>query len=284
MSDSFNSRLAKYVAIQILGGIAVILWLVPLYAMLINGFKTNFEATGTPVLVPPRTLTLSAYAAVWSSLKGPIINSVIVAVASAALSSVLGALGAYFFYVIGDRHPIIGNTGFAIIALGTFIPVESTAIPLIYLESGLGVYNSYLGLILANLIFYVPTAALLMSIFMPVVPKTLIEAARIDEASDWAIFWKVMFPLLVPGFLSTLIFVFIQSWNNFFIPVLLVKSPSLTLVSVGERLFTGGYGTLYNETYAAAVLASIVPLIIFVLLGRYFIRGLAALGGGGKGV
>ncbi len=282
--NSFNARLIKYAAIQFLGGVAVVLWLIPLYAMLINGFKTNFEASGTPVLIPPIRSTLSAYEAVWSSLERPMINSLIVSLTSAIVSSVLGALGAYFFYVIGDRHSVVSNIGFAIIALGTFIPVESTAIPLIELESSLNVYNSYVGLIIANLVFYVPTAALLMSIFMPVVPKTLIEAARVDEASDWTIFWKVMFPLLVPGFLSTLIFIFIQSWNNFFIPVLLVKSPSLTMISVGERLFTGGYGTLYNETFAAAVLASVVPLVIFIFLGRYFIRGLAALGGGGKGV
>ena len=281
---SYAMRVAKYAIMQLLGAVAVVFWLLPLYAMIINGFKTNLEATGTPVLVPPSTLTLSAYIAVWRSFERPLVNSLVVTVPSAVISAVLGSMGAYFFYTVGQRHSVVSNVGFSIISLATFIPFESTAWPLLLLESRWNLVDTYWGLILANLLFFIPTAALLMSIFMPAVPRQLIEAARIDEASSWTIFWKVMFPLLVPGFLSTLIFVFIESWNNFFIPLLLTTTPNMMMVPVEERAFTGGYGTLYNETYAAAVLASIVPLIIFVLLGRYFIRGLAALGGGGKGV
>ena len=282
--NSYSSRVVKYALVQLLGALAVVFWLLPLYAMIINGFKTNFEAMATPVLVPPRGFTISAYLDVWSSFQRPLLNSLVVTLSSTVISAILGAMGAYFFYTVGQRHSIVSNAGFSIVSIATFIPVESTAWPMLLLESHWNLLNTYWGLIIANLIFYVPTAALLMSIFMPIIPRHLIEAARIDEANDWTIFWRVVFPLVVPGFLSTLIFVFIESWNNFFIPLLLTTTPNMRMVPVEERAFTGGYGTLYNETYAAAVLASIVPLVIFIFLGRYFIRGLAALGGGGKGV
>jgi len=281
---SYRARLAKYVILQLVGAIAIIFWLTPLYAMLIDGFKTNFEATVTSVFQPPVRPTLSAYIAVWNSMKLPLINSLIVTVPVTLLSGVLGTMGAYFFYVLGEKHPIVGNTGFSVISLATFLPVESVFLPLYRFEYASHMVNTYWGLMFAYLLFYIPTAALLMSIFMPVVPRYLIEAARIDEADHWTIFWKVVFPLIVPGFLSTLIFVFVMSWNNFFLPLTLTTTPSMRMVPVEERYFTGGYGTLYNETYAAAVLASIVPLAVFIVLGRYFIRGLAALGGGAKGV
>ncbi|ADL19388.1 Arabinose ABC transporter, permease [Acidilobus saccharovorans 345-15] len=281
---SYRTRLLKYALLQLAGGLVVIFWLMPLYAMLIDGFKTNFEATVTSVFQPPTHFTLSAYMTVWDSMKKPLINSVIVVIPVTVLSGILGEMGAYFFYSLGERHPIVSNTGFSIISLATFIPVESTLLPLLLLEAHSGMLNTYWGVIFANLLFYIPTAALLMSIFLPSVPRYLIEAARIDDASQWTIFWKVVFPLALPGFLSTVIFVFIMSWNNFFLPLVLTTTPSMRMVPVEERFFTGGYGTIYNETYAAAVLASIVPLAVFIALGRYFIRGLAALGGGAKGV
>ncbi len=88
----------------------------------------------------------------------------------------------------------------------------------------------------------------------------------------------------MPGLISTFIFVLIESWNNFFIPLVLISSPSKRTASVALLSFTGGYGTLYNESFAAAFLASLIPpLVIFIFLGRYFIRGLLAFGSGAKG-
>jgi len=281
---SYRARLAKYVILQLAGAIVIVFWLIPLYVMLIDGFKTNFEATVTSLFQLPARPTLSAYIAVWNSMKRPLINSLIVVVPVTLISGILGAMGAYFFYVLGEKHSIVSNTGFSVISLATFLPVESAFLPLYMFEYASHMVNTYWGLMFAYLLFYIPTAALLMSIFMPVVPRYLIEAARIDEADHWTIFWKVVFPLMVPGFISTLIFVFVMSWNNFFLPLILTRTPSMRMVPVEERYYMGGYGTLYNETYAAAVLASIVPLAVFIALGRYFVRGLAALGGGAKGV
>ncbi|BDB99944.1 glucose ABC transporter permease GlcU [Saccharolobus caldissimus] len=268
--------------------IVSILWLIPVYAMIVNGFKSNLEVLSSPVLSPPTSLSLTAYITVFNALAKPLINSLIVVIPTSFISAFLGAMGAYFFYTLSYSFSkfssAISDVLFSLIALATFIPYQATLIPLTRLIVSMGILDTYIGIIFAMLIFYIPTGALLMSMFVSVIPRSLIEAAKVDGTGDLKIFMKIVFPLSMPGFISTLIFIIIQSWNNFFIPLILVTTPNMRLVSVAVQSYTGGYGTLYNDTFAAAMLASVIPLAIFIFLGRYFIRGLIALGGGGKGV
>jgi glucose/arabinose transport system permease protein len=268
--------------------IVSILWLIPVYAMIVNGFKSNLEVLSSPVLSPPTSLSLTAYITVFNALAKPLVNSLIVVIPTSFISAFLGAMGAYFFYTLSysfsKLSSVISDVLFSLIALATFIPYQATLIPLTRLIVSMGILDTYIGIIFAMLIFYIPTGALLMSMFVSVIPRSLIEAAKVDGTGDLKIFMKIVFPLSMPGFISTLIFIIIQSWNNFFIPLILVTTPNMRLVSVAVQSYTGGYGTLYNDTFAAAMLASVIPLAIFIFLGRYFIRGLIALGGGGKGV
>ncbi len=199
-------------------------------------------------------------------------------------------MAAYFFYMLSNSFSkvssFVSNFLFSLISLATFIPYQATLIPLTKLIADMGLLNTYWGgLAFAFFIFYMPTGgALLMSIFITAIPPRIIEAARLDRGgSDWRIFSRLVFPLSLPGFISTLIFNIIETWNNFFIPLMLTTTPDMRLIPVTVQSFTGGYATLYNETFAAAFIASMVPLGIFIFLGRYFIRGLIALGTGGKG-
>lgn len=273
-----------YLALAIIS----VIWLIPVYAMIINGFKSNLEVLSSPVLVPPTSFSISAYVSVFSTLEKPLINSLIIVIPTSLVSAFLGAMGAYFFYslsyLFSRFSSALSDFLFSLIALATFIPYQSTLIPLTRLIASSGLLDTYIGIIFAMLIFYIPTGALLMSMFISVIPRSLIEAAKMDGTGDMKIFMKIVFPLSMPGFISTLIFIIIQSWNNFFIPLVLVTTPGMRLVSIAVQGYTGGYGTLYNDTFAAAMIASIIPLAIFIFLGRYFIRGLIALGGGGKGV
>ncbi|MEM0016615.1 MAG: glucose ABC transporter permease GlcU [Saccharolobus sp.] len=273
-----------YLALAIIS----VIWLIPVYAMIINGFKSNLEVLSSPVLVPPTSFSISAYVSVFSTLEKPLINSLIVVIPTSLVSAFLGAMGAYFFYSLSYSFSrfssALSDFLFSLISLATFIPYQSTLIPLTRLIASSGLLDTYIGIIFAMLIFYIPTGALLMSMFISVIPRSLIEAAKMDGTGDMKIFMKIVFPLSMPGFISTLIFIIIQSWNNFFIPLILVTTPGMRLVSIAVQGYTGGYGTLYNDTFAAAMIASIIPLAIFIFLGRYFIRGLIALGGGGKGV
>jgi glucose/arabinose transport system permease protein len=268
--------------------IFVVIWLVPIYAMVINGLKSNLAVSTTPVLVPSSSLTLEPFQAVLSSLGRPLLNSLIIVLPVAFIATFLGSMAAYFFYMLSNSFSkvssFISNFLFSLIALATFIPYQATLIPLTKLIADMGFLNTYWGLAFAFFIFYMPTGALLMSVFITAIPPRIIEAARLDKGSDWRIFIKIVFPLSLPGFVSTLVFNIIEIWNNFFIPLMLTTTPDMRLIPVTVQSFTGGYATLYNETFAAAFIASIVPLGIFIFLGRYFIKGLTALGAGGRGV
>ena len=290
MRGKYVVRVIKYAVLQLVVAIFIILWLTPLYAMLVGGFKSNMEAASAPILLPPSQFSTEAYYFDWFGfgtligLEFPMIRQLIITVPVALASVILGSMGAYFFYMQMERRPWVSNVGFSIISLATFLPAETLTVPLIELTSSLGIYQTYWGLAFVYFIFYLPMSALLMSIFLPVVPNYLIESARLDGARDWSIFWHVVFPLVLPGFLSTLIFVFLMVWQDFFTPLIIATKPSLYMLPVAARQYVGGYAILYNRSFAAGVITSLIPLIIFAFLGRYFIRGLAALGGGAKGI
>lgn len=278
--------LGRAIAKQIVALILIIIWLVPAYTMIINGFKTDTEVVSSKALIPPISFSISAFKTAWSGLEGPILNSLSVIVPVSIISAVLGAMGAYYLISLTTsfrhRERIIGSLVFSLVTLGTFIPYQATIMPLSKLMAETDLLGTYLGTILAYLVFYLPTGALLMSIFLAVVPSRLIEAAKIDGANDLRIFFRVVLPASLPGFIATLIFIFIMSWNVFFLPLVLVTNPSSQLIPVAVDSYTGGFGTLYNASFAAAIIASIVPLVLFLFLGRYFIKGLMALGSGGK--
>ncbi len=259
--------------------ILAVIWIFPVYVLVVDSLKTTSSVLTTPILIPAAS-SLNSIISVFQALIGQFFNSVIIAISTAVISTFVGAMAAYYFYRVTSR---INDVIFTIIAIATFIPFEVTSVPLDKLLIDMGLFNSIPGLIFAFLIFYLPTGALLMSIFLAVLPKTTIESARIDGANDWTIFSKVVIPLTYPGLISTFIFILIETWNNFFLPLVATSTPSVSTISLSLLSYTGGYGVLYNDSFAAALIASIFPLVIFIILGRYFVKGLMAMGTGSKG-
>ncbi len=255
------------------------IWLLPVYSLLINSFKSASAVVSTPVL-QPAGFSVSAITTVFSQMKQSLLTSLLVVIPVAAISTFVGAMAAYYLTL---KQSVINDVVFSIIAIATFVPYQITLVPLTALAVQLGIMNTYYGLIFAFLVFYLPTGALLMSIFMAVLPKRTLEAARIDGAGDWLTFRKIVWPLVIPGAISTFMFIIVETWNNFFIPLILTSTPPMRTASVLVMTYSGSYGSLYNESFAAALISSLLPLILIVVLGRYFIRGFLALGSGGKG-
>lgn len=256
-----------------------ILWLIPIYTMLIDGLKSAAGVISTPIF-QPTGLSSTSIITVSTALELPIVNSLIISIATALVSTFVGALAAFYFY---KGRSWTNNSVFAIIAIATFIPYQITLVPVTEILSTLGLFNTYQGLIFTFVIFHLPGGALLMTIFMSNLPKSIIESARADGAGDWTIFSRIAFPLSLAGAVSTFILTFIEVWNNFFIPLVLTSTPNMYTASISLLSYTGGYGTLYNDSFAAALVASLIPLLVFVLLGKYFMRGFLALGSGSKG-
>ncbi|MET1101386.1 MAG: glucose ABC transporter permease GlcU [Pyrodictiaceae archaeon] len=262
--------------IIVLLGIA---WFLPVYALIVGSLKSLREVMGTPVLSPPSNIDFSTIVSVFNDMKEVMLNTSIIVIPAAFLSAFIGALAAYAIY---RRVGRLSDTIMLLIAISTYIPYHVILVPLVQFTRALGLYDTLPGVMLGFMIYYTPMAALLMYIFMTAIPKDVIEAALIDGAGEWRILRRVVLPLLGPGLTSTIIFVLIMTWNNFFIPLILTRGYEKH-ITLKIFSYVGQSGTLYNQMFAAALLGSIPPLIIFVFLGRYFIRGLLVLGTGAKG-
>lgn len=273
---------ASYRLNQVIASLVIIAfgiaWILPVYSLISGSLKTLEEVQGTPVLYPPSSPSFGTILKVAGELRDPLINTAVVVIPVSAIATGLGAMAAYAIYRRMDR---VSDSIMVAIAIATYIPYHAILVPLIGLIKSLGLYDTLPGIALALLVYYTPMAALLMVIFLSAVPRFYIEAAMVDGAGDLRIFRRVVLPLLGPGLTSTMIFLLIMTWNNFFIPLMMSRGYEKH-ITLKIFSYVGQSGTLYNEMFAAALLGSIPPLIIFLALGRYFIRGLQAYGGGVK--
>jgi len=269
------SKVYAYAVIIVLG----VIWAFPIYSLILGSIKSLAEVMNTPIFVPPDAPSLSTLASVANAMKTTLLNTAIVVIPVAVLSTFFGMLGAY---AIVRRRSKLSDTLMMLVAIATYTPYQALLVPFVHILKFFNLYNTLPGLAFGFLIYYTPMAALLMVIFMSVIPSELIEAAVVDGANEFSIFKRVVLPVLGPGIVSTLIFILIVSWNNFFIPLILTRGYG-KFVTLRIFSYVGQSGTFYNKMFAAALLGSLPPLIIFIVLGRYFIRGLLVLGTGAKG-
>jgi len=256
-----------------------IVWFIPVYSLIVGSIKTLAEVMGTPVIYPPTQLSLSTLVKVFNQLKTPLINTAVVVIPTSVIATLIGTATAYAIHRRADK---LSDTIMLLIAISTYIPYQSILVPLVHVIKALRLYNTLPGIMVGFLIYYTPMAALLMVIFLTSIPKDLIEAAVVDGASDFRVFRKVVLPLLGPGIASTIVFILIMTWNNFFMPLILTRGYDKH-ITLKIFSYVGQSGTLYNQMFAAALIGSLPPLIVFIFLGRYFIRGLLMLGTGAKG-
>lgn len=259
-------------------------WVIPLYALVVGSIKSLADAMGSPLLDFPRELDAGTLIRAFNILATAMQNTAIIVIPCAFISVFLGSLAAFGIYLKGGK---VADYLPPFIAITTYIPYQALIVPLISvireLEKALNtaVYDTLHGLFLVFLLYYTPMATLLMFIFTNNLPRELIEASLVDGMSPLSAYRRVALPLLSPGFVAATIFILINMWNNFFIPLSMTRGyeKHITL-----RIFSyvGQAGTIYNEMFAAALIGSLPPLIVFIVLSRYFVRGLMAFTGGGR--
>jgi alpha-glucoside transport system permease protein len=202
------------------------------------------------------------------------VNSVIITVPATILPLTLGALAAFGFAWVPFPFR---DTLFLIIVALMIVPIQTSLVPLLKLFAEWGhLNNSYYGIWLAHTAFGLPLAVFLLRNFFITLPKDLIEAARIDGASNFAIFRRIVVPLSVPALASFGIFQFLWVWNDLLMALIFVSDPSKQPMTVRIPYLLSTYGQEYNLLAAAAFLLMIVPLIVFFALQRYFVQGLLA--------
>ncbi len=258
-------------------GIALI-WLVPTVGLALTSFRKRpaIASSGWWHSLTQWDWTLHNYGSVIhaTGMGHAWVNSVIITVPATILPLTLGALAAFGFAWV--PFPFRDTLFLLIVAL-MIVPIQTSLVPLLKLFAQYGhLNNHYYGIWLAHTAFGLPLAVFLLRNFFVTLPKDLIEAARIDGASNLSIFRRIVVPLSVPALASFGIFQFLWVWNDLLMALIFVSDPSKQPMTVRIPYLLSTYGQEYSLLAAAAFLLMILPLIVFFSLQRYFVQGLLA--------
>jgi alpha-glucoside transport system permease protein len=254
-----------------------ILWLLPTLGVTITSMRPKNDISGTgwwTFLSDPR-MTLDNYANVMNSLgfARAFLNSLIITVPSTILPIIIGALAAYAFAWMrfwGRR------TMFLLIVALMVLPVQVGFVPILQMFASVGLNHSYLGIWLAHTAFALPFAIFLLRGFFVQLPRELIESAQIDGASRVRVFWQIVLPLSGPALASLAVFQFLWVWNELLMNLIFVSDESMQPLTVHTAKLLSTYGQAFDILSASAVMLIIVPLLVFLALQRYFVRGIVA--------
>ena len=271
----FNPVLLRQVVTVIVLTVICLIWIYPFLWMVSASFKSSQEIFVSGLNLVPETLRWENYVRAWNDVNFGryMINTVVVTFGTVALVVFITSLTGY---VLG-RHSFWGKRPLiAVIAVTIFVPAGYTIIPIVQLSKNLGLLNSLLGIILALSGTGNIAAILLFAGFFRQIPNELEEAAVLDGASFPTVFWRIMFPLATPVITTVSVITFLGAWNNFFIPLVFTfGNPNLRTLSVGMYSFIGQYETDWSGMAAAATISLIPIIILFFIMQRYYIEGIA---------
>lgn len=280
MSTSMNETLRKFrrprtvITVLILAAVSVI-WIYPFAWMVGASLKQPLEIFAGGLGVLPEEWQWHNYARAWedANFGRYLLNTFIVTSGATLLTLIQSALTGY---VLG-RYSFIGKRPLiAVLLIAMFVPAGYTIIPLVELADTLGLLNSLWGMILVLGGTVNIAAILLFAGYFSQIPKELEEAAVLDGASFSGIFGRIMLPLAQPVIATVTILTFLAVWNNFFVPLVFTFSrPELRTLSVGMLAFVGQHETDWSGMAAGATIALLPVMVLFLILQRYYIEGLA---------
>ncbi|MDN3297941.1 carbohydrate ABC transporter permease [Streptomyces ficellus] len=257
----------------------VALWVLPIAWAVATSLKPESETAKTPLEWIGSTLTLEAYRQVWKSgdLTQWLVNSAYTSVMTTALTVVLCAMAAYGF----SRTEFRGRKAlYGLVLAGIMVPPQVLIAPLFAEMVQLGLVDTYWGVILPQVA--VPAMVFILVKFFDGVPRELEEAAFVDGAGRWRVFWTIVMPLSRPVLAAVAIFTFISTWNNFLWPFLVTTDPNGMTLPVGLVNVQSSYGLRYAQMMASVVIAGLPLLIVFALFQRQIVRGVAHTGLAGQ--
>jgi glucose/mannose transport system permease protein len=235
--------------------------------------KTFAEAAQTSLMWRlPQAASFDSFGQAWQAISPNFLNSVKIAVPAAILSSMLGSVNGYILAKWRFRG---SETLFTLILFGMFIPYQSILIPLLKVEAAAGLYDTLLGLVIIHIIYGIPITTLIFRNYYVGIPEELVEASRMDGAGFFGIFRHVLLPLSVPGFVVVLIWQFTSAWNDFLFAVTLTGQSNWP-ITVAVNNLAGSFEVAWNIQMAGALIAALPTLLIYIVLGKFFMRGLLA--------
>lgn len=262
---------------------AALFFLLPLYVMLATSVKPMEEIRAGNILALPMQMTFEPWRQAWSGactgmtcegIQGGFWNSVAIAVPGTVLPILLGALNGY---ALSFWRPRGASILFGILMVGAFIPLQVMIYPLVRALAAVGLFGSLYGIVIVHMIFAMPVMTLLFRNYYAGVPHELFQAARIDGGGFFRIFAHVMLPMSLPIIVVAAIMQVTGVWNDYILGLVFAGSDNLPMTVQLNNVINTTTGTrAYNVNMAATILTSLVPLAIYFISGRWFVRGIAA--------
>lgn len=263
--------------------LAAAFFAMPLYIMLVTSFKTMDEIRLGNIFALPVSVTLEPWVAAWSSactgvscegIRGGFVNSLWIVIPSTILPIFLGALNGY---ALSFWRPKGSELLFGILMVGAFIPVQVMMFPLVRILASLGLFSSLPGIVLIHIVFSMPVMTLLFRNYYLSIPQELFKAARIDGGGFLRIFLQLMLPMSTPIIIVAAIMQVTGVWNDYILGLVFAGRDNLPMTVQLNNVINTTTGTrLYNVNMAATILTSLVPLTLYFVSGRWFVRGIAA--------
>lgn len=251
----------------------VVVYLLPVYTVVTTSLKNPQEAGKlNEVWKLPSEIHWQSYQTALDELGPKLRNSFILTITATIISAMMGSMNGY---VLSKWKFAGANVIFPLMLFGMFIPYQSILIPLFQFIQDIKLGGTLYGLIMAHVVYGLPITTLIFRNYYSEVPTEMLEAGEMDGAGFFGIYRWIVFPLSVPGFVVVIIWQFTQIWNEFLFAVTLTNEKSQP-ITVALALLAGGEAVNWNLPMAGAVLAALPTLVVYIVLGRYFIRGLLA--------
>lgn len=248
------------------------LFLIPVYVILVTSVKPLDGVTLVNMWKLPSEIDFSSYGQAFEKLAPNFMNSLYLVIPATILSALLGALNGY---VLSKWKFKGSEVLFTLILFGMFIPYQSILIPLIQFLRNIELYNTIPGLVLVHVVYGIPITTLMFRNFYANIPLSMIESAKIDGAGFLRIFTNIMLPLSISGFVVVAIWQFTNVWNEFLFAISITTSDQQPIMVALQNL-SGSQIVQWNVQMAGAVLAALPTLLVYILLGKYFVKGLLA--------
>jgi raffinose/stachyose/melibiose transport system permease protein len=257
--------------------LATLLFVLPVYIALASAFKSQAQILSSPLGLPA-PLTLDNLTTALDRrdhlVTGGVANSLVITVLSVGI---LIPLSSALSFWLSQQRPRLKSLLLVVFALGLMVPPQTVLLPIVQLLRAVGLNNSYPGLILSNVGGgYLSFAVFVYVGFLRTVPRDLIEAARIDGASDVRVWWQIVLPLVRPATATVGIFLALWVWNDFLNPLFILGPRQGQTITTGIYVSLGTYSTDYGQLFGIMFLAACIPVVGYLLTQREFIRGLMA--------
>lgn len=276
-------RTALRIGLYALLTLFALFYLMPLFIMVVTSLKSLDEIRTGSLIAFPREITFDAWATAWSGacsgiqcegLQPYFWNSVFLAVPAVAISTMIGALNGYVFAQWRFRG---ANILFSLMLFGCFIPFQVVLLPMARVLGIMGLAGTIQGLIFVHVVYGIGFTTLFFRNYYVSVPRELVKAAKIDGAGFFRIFWSIFLPLSLPITVVTVIWQFTQIWNDFLFGVSFSQAGTQPITVALNNIVNSTTGVKeYNVDMAAAIIAALPTLFVYVVAGKYFIRGLTA--------